>query len=373
MKLTIEKAALHRAISRAVSVVERRNTIPILSNVLIQAFDDGVWLTATDLDIEVRARVEGRVEIGGAVTAPAGLLSDIVRNAPDGAEISLAWDADADPRMIVKFGRSRYQVPVLHAGDFPVQAPLDWTASVAVQAVDLRQAIARVDFAMSTDPTRYYLNGALLQPLGDRLRLVATDGHRLCWADLAVPAGTPPFEDVIIPSKTVREMGRALAEAAGEVSLEVARTGVRLSVGDHLIRSKVVDGKFADYPRVIPAEWLNDILLPREPLAAAVRRVGLMSDDKSRSLKMTFTRDLLTLQVRNMEAGNAVEELEIDYPHEDFEIGFNARYLVDALGMTGADRVIFRPTDPAGPARLEPEPDDAEHGQTLAILMPLRV
>ncbi len=376
MKLTIERNALQKALARVTGVVERRNTIPILSNVLISADAEGLSMTATDLDIDARGRIVAHVEEEGAVTAPAGLLSDIVRNAPEGSEISLSY-GDDDPRLIVKFGRSRYQVPVLPAGDFPIAPELNGATQMAVSAVDLKQAFERVGFSISTEEVRQYLKGVFLHLYHDdgaaQLRLVSTDGHRLSYAVLPPPAGAEGAPPVIVPAKTVREVSRALADYVGDVTLDVSASGVRFTLGETVIRSKVIDGAFPDYIRLIPRSWTVEAVMDRALVAAAVRRVSLMAGDKARSMKVSFTRDLMTLQVRNDQAGVAVEEVEIEYDGQPHDTGFNARYALDALGMTEADRIVYRQEDGDSPARIEPEASDPEAGQVLGIIMPLRV
>lgn len=375
MKITVEQAALHKALARVSSVVERRNTIPILNNVLIDAGDDGVWLNATDLDRESRIRLDVPVAKPGQVTVPAALLTDIVRNAPEGAEISLQWDPDADPRMIVRFGRSRYQVPVLSAKDFPVFSTREWANEIRLPAPELATLLNRVQSAMSTDQTRYYLTGAHLHVVdegaGPLLRTVATDGYVMALADLAV--SDVSAAPLIIPGKTVHEMLRILADRTDEVSLFPEGSAVRLAWPEGTLTSKVVDGQFVDYQRVLPKSWEHEVEVDRDLLLDAVRRTVLVSNEKARSVKLTFDDGTLTLQVRNMEAGAGEETIEVDWTGGAFELGFNGRYMLDALRQTESDRVVLRFTDAAGPTRLEPAPAETDHGRAVAVLMPLRV
>lgn len=376
MNLTIEQAALAKALARVTAVVERRNTIPVLSNVLIQAQDGEAWLSATDLDMESRVRVEADVAEAGEITAEAGLLSDIVRNAPTGAEVRLTHSAE-DPRLVVVYGRSRFKVPVLPPDLFPKLPDRQWEAQLALKSLDLRLMLERVAFAMCTDGAMTHLHGAYLHSVFDEgrptLRLASTDKYRVAFAQTPAPADAPVFRGVIIPAKAVREFVRALGDRTGDVVLSVCETGVRLEWDDSRITSKVLEGQFLDYQRVIPSEWKGEVELDNALMAAAVRRVSLVSNEKARSVKLTFAENLLTLQVRSMEAGEAVEEIEIDYDGPTLEVGFNARYLLEGLGQTEADVLAFRFNDASTPARLEPIATDPEHGAAVAILMPLRV
>lgn len=373
MNLTIEQTALHKALARVTSVVERRNTIPILANILIDAEGEDVWLVATDLDIEARARVEAIVHTHGQITVPGSTIADVVRGAPNGAEISLQIK---DHRLQVQFGRSRYQVPTLPAGDFPVRAKMANGTDFVLSAVDFRAMLGQVAPAMSTEEVRYYLNGAFLHVVSEAgapwLRFTSTDGHRLMLSSRP-GEGVPSFPGVIVPRKMVAEMAKALDGRAGDVDLSVSPQGVSMSIGDIQLQSKVIDGAFPDYVRVVPSSWNSEIEVDRQMLLTAVQRVVRISAEKARSVKLTFDNDVLTLQVRNMEAGEGVEELEVIYQGDPLEVGVNGSYLADALQQTDADRVVLRIGDPISPVRLEPCLSDAEHGLAVAVIMPLRV
>lgn len=376
MKLTIEKGALHKALALATSVVERRNTIPILANVLIEAKDGEIWLTATDLDIETRTRVDGVIEAEGAITAVATLLSDIVRNAPDGAEISVEKPAD-DPRLIVRFGRSRYQVPILPAQDFPRKKPAEAPAVLRLDALQLATLMQRTAFAMSVEQTRYYLCGAFLHLLDvdgqPKLRMAATCGGRLAMAQISAPSAAPEFQGVIVPSKTVGEFLRLLNGRAGEVEVRVTPQEVALETEETVIRSKVIDGDYPDYARVIPTTWEHEIEVDRALLASAARRVSLVDNGKVRAVKLIAENGILTLTSRSLEYSQATEEIEVEGTPERVEVAFNARFLLDAIEQTEADRVVLRCGEKGGPTRLEVTADDPEHGDALAILMPMAV
>lgn len=374
MKLIIEQAALQKALARVVGVVAARNTIPVLSNVAIDAAAGEVWITATDLDVEAKARVDARIEQEGSVTAPAGLMSDLVRSAPSGSEVALTHGGD-DPRLILQFGRSRYQLPVLGRKLFPALKPLEGAATVVIQAVELETLLSRVAFAQGADQSRIYLSGVYLHrsDAGD-LTSVTTDGHRLALARAAAPSTcSEDLPGAIVPTKAVTEFVRALNGRAGEVTLTVSTAGVVLDMGDAVIRTKVIDANFVDYGRVVPNDWAHEAVVDRQVLLNTVRRIALVTDNKDRAIHLSFENDRLTIQGRNMESGQGAEEMEVTFPGDRFEIGFNARYVIDALGQTEAETVVMRFTDVAGPCRVEPSPDDPEHGPVLAIILPQRV
>lgn len=381
MKLTIEQAALAKALATAVNVAPKRNTIPILGNVLIDAQTDVadglVWIIATDQSIEARCAVPAVIAEPGQVTVPAGLLSDIARHAPGGADLTLQWDRDADPRATVQFGRSRYNLPTLAAGDFPVWPSGTMPHTLTLSAVDLAQMIDRVASAVSTEAVRYYLHGAYTHRSPDRpthLRMATTNGHRMAWAEMPATFDTGDVDAVIIPSNALAQFSRALDGRAGEVQLRVGPAGCRLEVENLIISSKLVDGSFPDYVRVVPRDWENEVIVDRALLAAAVQRTALVTDDRTLPIKLDFADDRLRLTARNTTQGQGEEEIEVEITHGGaFEVGFNARYVQQVLGLHGADRILIRATGPAGPTRFEPLVADAEHGDFLNIIMPMRV
>jgi DNA polymerase-3 subunit beta len=372
MQLTIERTALLKALGHVQSVVERRNTIPILSNVLLSAGHDGVSFSATDLDMEILDEADAVVNGQGQITAPAHTLYEIVRKLPDGADVELRYSGD-DPRLSVSAGRSRFALPVLPAGDFPVMSSESAGVRYTVMKEDLARLIDKTRFAISTEETRYYLNGLYLHTVVEngeaRLRAVATDGHRLALAEMPAPEGAVGGPGVIIPRKTVDQVRRLLDDGAGPVDIQVSAAKVRFEFGRASLTSKVIDGSFPDYVRVIPKD--NDKLLSVDNglFAAAVDRVATISAEKSRSVKLAVEPGRIVLTVRNMEAGQAVEEVEADYESEGFEIGFNARYLLDVAGQVKGENAHFRFADPASPTLvLDPVDPGVQY-----VLMPLRV
>ena len=377
MKLTIERAALLKALGHVQSVVERRNTIPILSNVLLTAGRDTLAFSATDLDMEIVDEAPALVETPGQITAPAHTLYEIVRKLPEGADVALSFTGD-DPRLQVQAGRYKVNLPVLPAGDFPVMSAEGLTGAFTVGTADLMRLIDKTRFAISTEETRYYLTGIYLHTVVEDgravLRAVATDGHRLALADMPAPEGSAGSAGVIVPRKTIQEARRLLEDAGETVDLQLSPQKVRFEFGRAALTSKVIDGSFPDYTRVIPRDNQRVVCVDNALFAAAVDRVATISSEKSRSVKLTAESGKVILTVRNMETGQAVEELEIDYDGAPFEIGFNARYLMDVTGQIGGENAEFRFADRAGSAAmLDPvlvlDPTDAG---VQYVLMPLR-
>jgi DNA polymerase-3 subunit beta len=372
MKLTIERAALLKALGHVQSVVERRNTVPILSNVLLSAEQGRVGFSATDLDMEIVDETPADIEGEGQITAPAHTLYEIVRKLPEGADVALSYAGD-DPRLSVQAGRSRFNLPVLPAGDFPVMSDDGLSGRISIDTADLIRLIDKTRFAISTEETRYYLNGLYLHVVnedgGAKLRAVATDGHRLALAEMPAPGGAEGSPGVIIPRKTIGEIRRLLDDAAETIEMQVSPQKVKFQLGHAALTSKVIDGSFPDYGRVIPRDNQKILRVDNAMFAAAVDRVATISAEKSRSVKMAVEPGKMVLTVRNMEAGQAVEEIEIDYDGEAFEIGFNARYLLDVAGQIEGAEAEFRFADPASPTLvLDPEDDAVQY-----VLMPLRV
>jgi DNA polymerase-3 subunit beta len=322
--------------------------------------------------MEIVDEAEARVEQAGQVTAPAHTLYEIARKLPEGAEVTLAWTGE-DPRLSVSAGRSRFSLPVLPAGDFPVMSSDGLSGRVAVDVNDLIRRIDRTRFAISTEETRYYLNGLYLHTVTEggipRLRAVATDGHRLALAEMPAPEGSAGAPGVIVPRKTIGEARRLLDDAGESVDLAVSPQKVRFDFGGAALTSKVIDGSFPDYARVIPRDNNRVMMVDNQLFARAVDRVATISAEKSRSVKLAFDLDRVTLTVRNMEAGQGVEEVEIGYSEEPFEIGFNARYLLDVAGQITGETAHFKFADPASPTLVL---DPADPGVQY-VLMPLRV
>jgi len=378
MKATIERAKLLRCLSHVQSVVERRNTIPILSNVLIEAGDDNrVKVMATDLDLQVVESLDAAsVDGAGAITVSAHLLFDIARKLPDGAQVSLET---ADNRMIVKAGRSRFQLPTLPRDDFPTIVEGDLPTGFELPAKVLAEMIDRTRFAISTEETRYYLNGIFLHVSDDAaggaslLRAAATDGHRLARFTLPRPEGAEGMPDVIVPRKAVGELRKLLEEALDSaVAIDLSASKIRFTLGGEggvVLTSKLIDGTFPDYSRVIPTG--NDKLLKLDPKSfyQGVDRVATIATEKTRAVKMGVEADKVTLSVTSPDNGTAAEEVPASYASAGLEIGFNANYLKDILGQIDGDTVELHLADPGAPTLIRQD----EKSPALYVLMPMRV
>jgi DNA polymerase-3 subunit beta len=374
MKLAIERAALLKSLAHVQSVVERRTTIPILSNVKLEAQDGGLALTATDMDLSVVERAVAEIGQPGATTLPAHTLYDVVRKLPEGCRITLER-AESGAEMTLRAGRSTFDLPCLPAADFPALTDEGLDHSFAIGAGDLRRLIDRTRFAISTEETRYYLNGIFLHAIdegaGSCLRSVATDGHRLARFETALPEGAEGMPPVIVPRKTVAEVRKLIddldAEQTVEVALSTAR--IRFRVGEAVLRSRLIDGTFPDYQRVIPSGNDKLLLAPTKLLSEAVDRVATIATEKGRAIKLSIAGSKLTLSAISPEAGRAVEELDVGYGGDPLEIGFNARYILDMNSQIEGDEVEFALAD-AGSPTLVRDPKDSS---TLYVLMPMRV
>ncbi|MEM9310605.1 MAG: DNA polymerase III subunit beta [Pseudomonadota bacterium] len=374
MKATIERATLLRCMSHVQSVVERRNTIPILSNVLIDAAEDGtVKVMATDLDLQIVETVSAsKVETPGAITVSAHLLNDIIRKLKEGSQVQL--DA-ADNRLEIRSGRANFKLPTLPRDDFPVIVEGDLPTSFELPAKQLAELIDRTRFAISTEETRYYLNGIFLHVTDEDapvLKAAATDGHRLARFTLARPEGAAGMPDVIVPRKAVGEVRKLIEEADGTVLVDLSASKIRFTIsgeGGVVLTSKLIDGTFPDYSRVIPTG--NDKLLKVDPrlFFEGVDRVATIATEKTRAVKIGLDKDKVILSVTSPDNGNAAEELEAEYGSDGFEIGFNANYLKDILGQIDSDTVELHLADAGAPTLIRKD----EGSPALYVLMPMRV
>jgi DNA polymerase-3 subunit beta len=370
MKATIERAVLLRSLAHVQSVVERRNTIPILSNVLIEAADQGALrLMATDLDLQIVETVEAAVDQPGATTVSAHTLFDIVRKLPEGSQVQLHA---AEGKMAINAGRARFNLQTLPRDDFPVIAEGELPTRFELPAATLRQIIDKTRFAISTEETRYYLNGIFLHVSDDTqpvLKAAATDGHRLARVTVPRPEGADGMPDVIVPRKCVGEIRKLLEEVDGTVGVSLSATKVRFDLGAAILTSKLIDGTFPDYSRVIPTG--NDKLLKLDPKSfmEGVDRVATIASEKTRAVKMALDRDKITLSVTSPENGTASEEVPGDYAAQGFEIGFNARYLMDILHQIDGDTVEVHLADAAAPTLIR----ENDKAPALYVLMPMRV
>jgi len=372
MKFTIERASLLRSLGHVQSVVERRNTIPILSNVQLESADGALALTATDLDLAIVESVPATVAEEGAITTPAHTLYDIVRKLPDGAQIDIAYSG-ADSRLIVSAGRSRFQLACLPKDDFPVMSAGDLPHRFSLKATDLKRLIDKTRFAVSTEETRYYLNGIYFHVTESdgtqMLRAVATDGHRLARVELPLPPGAAGMPGVIVPRKAIQEVRKLIEEVDGEVTIGLSDTKIRFAFDGAVLTSKLIDGTFPDYNRVIPSGNDKRLSVDGPAFAEAVDRVSIISTEKSRAVKLGLEGQRMTLSANSPDSGSATEELAIDYAGETLEIGFNSRYLLDILAQVEGESARVEFSDAASPTIVQ-DPGDLS---ALYVLMPMRV
>lgn len=372
MKFSIDRNILLRSLGFAQSVVERRTTIPILSNIRLDVEQNELRLTATDLDIALAASVPIMADETGGTTVPAHTLYDIVRKLPDGSEVELAYSGE-DQRLNLKAGRSNFTLSCLPREDFPVMAEGDLPVSFNIDAGELRRLIDKTRFAISTEETRYYLNGIFVHALpnqdGGLLRAVATDGHRLSRVETALPEGAGAMPGVIIPRKTVLEVRKLIEECDGEVEVALSETKIRFTVDESVLTSKLIDGTFPEYERVIPSGNDKELSISPKEFQSAVDRVATIATDKSRAVKLSLGSNGVVLSATSHDQGNASEELSIPYEREAMEIGFNSRYLIDIIAQVEGELATFVLADATAPTLVR---DSSDEG-ALFVLMPMRV
>jgi DNA polymerase-3 subunit beta len=372
MRVILERSNLLKSLNHVHRVVERRNTIPILSNVLLAADGASLEMKATDLDLEITEATPAKVEQGGATTVPAHLLYDIVRKLADGAEVMLKTDEDGNA-MTVASGRSSFRLQCLPQSDFPELSAGSFSHIFRLDSTALKGLIEKTQFAISTEETRYYLNGIYLHTheVGGKLKLrsVATDGHRLARAEMEAPAGSEGMPGIIIPRKTVSELQKLVDDPDVAVTTELSETKIRFTIGSVVLTSKLIDGTFPDYQRVIPTGNDKKLVIDRQSFAAAVDRVSTISSERGRAVKMSIAEGQVTLAVNNPDSGSATEELAADYSSDPIEIGFNARYLLDVAAQLTGSEARFMLADAGSPTLIH----DASDETTLYVLMPMRV
>jgi DNA polymerase-3 subunit beta len=372
MKLTIDRADLMRALSHVQSVVERRNTIPILSNVRLDAKDGMLSLSATDMDLEMNESVSAGVTTEGSTTTPAHTFHDIVRKLPDDSQVELTLEPGGS-MMTVMSGRSKFKLSCLPVSDFPELGQGDMNVSLAIPAKELRELFARTRFAMSNDETRHYLNGIYFHAAESNnvnvLRAVATDGHRLAQFEMPLPDGASDMPGVIIPRKAVLEIRKLIEEAADAITIKLSENKVRFEFDHVVMTSKLIDGTFPDYQKVIPQG--NDKIVEVNPklFTSAIDRVSTISTEKTRAVKLAIDGTTMTLSAQSADSGSATEDIEVSNDNTTLEIGFNSKYLLDITAQIDSDNCRMVLADAGGPTILQ----DAADGSALYVLMPLRV
>lgn len=373
MKLSIDRAVLMKTLARAQSAVERRTTLPILSNVLLVADNGVLSVTATDTDMTISEEVACRVDTPGATTAPAHTLHDIIRKLPDGTEVKLD-DENGGDRLKITARRASFALATLPRADFPLPSEPDAQVRFQLAGAELKRLIDDTRFAMSTEETRHTLNGVYLHTITGGtetpcLRGAATDGHRMARFETEMPAGAEQMAGVIMPRKTITELNKLLDHHDGDVEVEVTPTQIRFGFGITRIVSKVIDGQFPDYERVIPANNPHLMSVPAKAFARAVDRVSTITTDRTRAIKLELTQDCVTLSAVGPSTGEAREEIDASYEGADMEIGFNVRYLLDMIERIGDGEALVEMNDALSPAIIRNAADDG----ALYVLMPMRV
>lgn len=372
MKVTVERAALLKSLSHVHRVVERRNTIPILANVLVRAEADKLAFKATDLDLEVVETIAAEVATAGVTTVPAHMFYEIVRKLPEGAQVVLEAGGER-AMMSIRAGRSHFSVQTLPESDFPNLAAGDLTHRFVVPAAGLKRLIDKTQFAISTEETRYYLNGIYLHAVGSgkaqMLRAVATDGHRLAQYELTAPPGTEGMPGAIVPRKTVGEVQRLIEDSEGEIAVELSQSKVRFTFADVVLTSKLIDGTFPDYSRVIPLGNDKVLEVDKRDFEQAIDRVSTVASERGRAVKLALSPGHLVLSVTNPDSGSATEELDVGYDADPIDIGFNSRYLLEIVAQIDGETAALKLADPGSPTLLA----DKDTRGALYVLMPMRV
>ncbi len=360
--------AILRPLQTVAGIVERRHTLPILANVLMRKDGDRVSILATDVEIQIQTAASlGSGKDNGAVTISARKLLDILRSLPEGPEVSLAV---TNKKATITAGKSRFALQTLGAEEFPTVAVAEtFAASFSLPQQQLKHLLHMVHFAMAQQDIRYYLNGLLLVTDGSIVRVVATDGHRLAYCEAEVAGATMAKHEVIIPRKTVLELQRLLGDSEEPVSIDVAANQLRLRFSDVEMISKLVEGKFPDYQRVIPTGYKRTVKIDRGVLASALARASILTSDKFRGVRLSLAPGLMKIQTTNAEQEEAIEEIEVDYSQDAIEIGFNVSYLQDVLGNLKGEKVQLEFGD-ANTSALLTVPDDTRFKY---VVMPMRI
>lgn len=365
MKLTAAREALLKPLQSVIGVVERRQTMPILANVLLVAKNDKLAITATDLEVELVATAPVDVQTGGEVTVPGRKLLDICRALPEGAEVQIGQSGE---KLVVKSGRSKFTLTTLPAAEFPTVEDINAGQSLELAQETLRRLLDKTHFSMAQQDVRYYLNGLLLETGKKHLRAVATDGHRLALCQVELPGGKLPEQQVIVPRKGVLELQR-LMTGEGTLNLELGSNHIRIQLDGIRFTSKLIDGRFPEYERVIPQDTTNALGADRQLFRAALQRTAILSNEKYRGIRLTIHKDTVILQAHNPEQEEAEEELAVSYKGADIEIGFNVNYLLDALGAIESEQVSLALVDGNSSCLLrQPDSDDCKY-----VVMPMRL
>ena len=366
MRFSLSREVLLKPLQQVVNVVERRQTLPVLANLLVSVENNKLSMTGTDLEVEMIARSDVEDAENGETTIPARKLFEIVRALPDGSKVTLSQSGD---KVTVQAGRSRFSLATLPSRDFPAVEDLDLVERIRVSESALKELIERTAFAMAQQDVRYYLNGLLLDLRENSLRCVATDGHRLALCEAELPEGAQTRKQIIVPRKGILELQRLLEGGDREVELEVGRNHLRMRRTDVTFTSKLIDGRFPDYEAVIPIGADKEVKVDREALRAALQRAAILSNEKYRGVKLEISPGQLRIIANNPESEEAQEELEAETKIDNLSIGFNVTYLLDALSALREEHVILNLRDGNSSALVR----EASHDRSRHVVMPLRL
>ncbi len=366
MKFTIQREAFLKPLQQVIGVVERRQTLPVLGNVLVNATKKSIKLTATDLEVELQAQIATPVTETGDITLPARKLLDICRTLPEAAELDISVKNE---RALVRSGKSRFTLSTLPASEFPVIDKIKSARKFAMQQNDLHTLIERTAFAMAQQDVRYYLNGLMLEPGGNVLRAVATDGHRLAMCEIAVDVGGGDEQQVIVPRKGIQELHRLLDDSDSSLQLELGSNHIRITTDDLRFTSKLIDGRFPDYQRVIPKNADKQLLVNRDLLRQALTRTSILSNEKYRGIRLDISENNIKIQAHNPEQEEAIEEIDATYSNENLVVGFNVTYVLDVLNVLDSDQVEIHLSDANSSALInQPGTEDCRY-----VVMPMRL
>jgi DNA polymerase-3 subunit beta len=365
MKFSADRSAILAPLQAVIGVVERRQTMPILANVLVSGRNDQLSITATDLEVELVAKAKVSLQQSGEITLPGRMLVDIIKDLPDGSSVTVSIEGE---KATIRSGKSRFTLATLPAADFPTVEDIKAQQTVSIPQASLKRSIEKTHFSMAQQDVRYYLNGMLIELASKVLRTVATDGHRLAYCETALESENITPQQVIVPRKGVLELLRLLL-GEGDLELAIGTNHVRANIGDIRFTSKLIDGRFPEYSRVIPALPPKQVKANRELLRSALQRAAILSNEKYRGIRLSVKTNALVLQSHNPEQEEAEEEVEVVYTGEEVEIGFNVNYLLDALAAVEGPEVEVGLTDANQSCLLS----SASAPSTKYVVMPMRL
>lgn len=367
MQISITRDELLKPLSFTAGVVERRQTLPVLSNVLLQNKDGKLVLTGTDLEIEVVAHANTESLTDGEITVPARKLLDICKSLPDQSSITISTDGD---KATVKSGKSRFSLMTMPSSEFPNIETAEWDIEFTIEQGALKKLLDKTQFCMAQQDVRYYLNGLLLEISNNKIKAVGTDGHRMGVSEVPVPSlSVSEVVQIIVPRKGVLELGRFLEESDAVATVKIGKNHIRVDLGGMSFTSKLIDGRFPDYNKVIPSNQTKSVVLDKQGFREATQRVSILSNEKYKGIRIGLTNNTMNISAHNPEQEEAQEELSVDYSQDEMEIGFNSTYIVDAANALPGDHVMLGLTDSNSSGTLTSEMDK----NTIYVVMPMRL